>query len=194
MQTYEKGLKQPTGHSCTELNKTQSFPASVVILAQGRSEGTSSVAFEVLIIKSEIDFINLFIFNCLTSNINLFIFICLTSNINLFIFNYLTSNFCFSKNILFANRRERLFMDARPQFRVFNSPGKMMTCYLRDTNKFLRYRTLCTNILKCGFPTKGIEVTQLEFLEGPRVLSFEALGLDHFGRFGTKICGIQVKL
>ena len=114
MQTYEKGLKQPTGHSCTELNKTQSFPASVVILAQGRSEGTSSVAFEVLIIKSEIDFINLFIFNCLTSNINLFIFICLTSNINLFIFNYLTSNFCFSKNILFANRRERLFMDARP--------------------------------------------------------------------------------
>ena len=39
---------------------------------QGRSEGASSVAFEVLIIKSEIDFINLFIFNCLTSNIQLF--------------------------------------------------------------------------------------------------------------------------
>ena len=38
---------------------------------QGRSEGASSVAFEVLITKSEIDFINLFIFNCLTSNINL---------------------------------------------------------------------------------------------------------------------------
>ena len=39
---------------------------------QGRSEGASSVAFKVLIIKSEIDFINLFIFNCLTSNIQLF--------------------------------------------------------------------------------------------------------------------------
>ena len=70
----------------------------------------------------------------------------------------------------------------------------MMTCYLRDTNKFFRYRTLCTNILKCKFPTKGIELTRLEFFEGPRVLSFEALGLDHFGRFGTKICGKQVRL
>ena len=62
---------------------------------QGRSEGTSSVAFEVLIIKSEIDFINRLIFNCLTSNINLLIFNCLTLNINLFKFNRLTSNFCF---------------------------------------------------------------------------------------------------
>ena len=82
---------------------------------QGRSEGTSSVTFEVPIIKSEIDFVNLFIFNCLTSNENLFIFNCLTLNINLF-------------NLM--------------------KLGKMMTCYLRDTNKFLRSRTMCTNILK----------------------------------------------
>ena len=81
---------------------------------QGCSEGSSSVAFEVLIIKSKIDFINLFIFNCLTSNINLLIFNCLTSNINLFNFNCLTSNFCFPKNIFFTSRRERMFMDARP--------------------------------------------------------------------------------
>ena len=143
---------------------------------------TRRVAFEVIIIKSEIDFINLFIFNCLTSNINLFNFNCLTSN------------FCFPENIVFLSRRERLFMDAHPYFWIFNSPWKTMACYLRDTNKFLRYRTLCTNILKCKFPTKGIELTRLEFFEGPRVLSFEALGLDHFGRFGTKICGKQVKL
>ena len=38
----------------------------IYFIYQGRSEGTSSVAFEVLKIKSEIDFINLFIFNCLT--------------------------------------------------------------------------------------------------------------------------------
>ena len=92
------------------------------VIFQRRSEDTSSVAFEVLIIKSEIDFINLFIFKCLTSNVNLFIFNCLKSNTN----------------------------------------------YLRDTNKFLRSRTLCTNILKCKFPTKGIELTRLEFFEGPR--------------------------
>ena len=133
-------------------------------------------------------------FNCLTSNINLFICNCLTSNINLLNFNCLMSNFYFPKNIFFTSRRERLFMDARPQFRVFNSPGEMMTNYLRDTNKFLRYRSPCTNILKCRFPTKDIELTWLKFFEGPRILSFEALGLDHFCRFGTKICRIQVKL
>ena len=68
----------------------------------GRSEGSSSVAFEVLIFKSETDFMNLFIFNYLTSNINLFSFNCLTSN------------FYFLKNIFFASRRERMFMDAHP--------------------------------------------------------------------------------
>ena len=104
----------------------------------------------------QIDFINLFIFNCLTSNINLFIFNCLTSNV------------CFPKNISFASRRERLFIDTCPQFRILNSPGKIMTYYLRDTNKFLRYRILCTSILKCGFPTKGIKLT--------RFVLFETLG------------------
>ena len=59
-----------------------------------------------------------------------------------------------------------------------------MTCYLRDTNKVLRYRTPFTNTLKCGFQTKDIELTRLEFFEGPRVLNFEALGLDDIGRFG----------
>ena len=72
---------------------------------QGCSEGTSSVAFEVLIIKSKIDFINLFIFNCLTSNVNLFIFNCLASNINLFNFNSLMSTFRFSKNIFFCKQK-----------------------------------------------------------------------------------------
>ena len=101
---------------------------------QGRSEGTSSVAFEVLIIKSEIDFINLFIFNCLTSNINLFIFSCLTSNINLFNFNCLTSNFCFPKNIFFASRRERLFIYERASLvSGFQLTREMVTYYLRDT-------------------------------------------------------------
>ena len=41
---------------------------------QGHSEGTSSVAFEVLIINYQIYFINLLSFNCLTLNTKLFIF------------------------------------------------------------------------------------------------------------------------
>ena len=136
----------------------------------------------------------MFIFNCLTSNVNLFIFNCLTSNINLFNLKCLTSNFCFPENIFFASRTERIFMDVHPQFRVFNSTRKMMICYLRDVNKFLRYRTLCMNILRCKFPTKSIELTWLEFFEGPRVHRFDALGLDHFDRLGAKICRKQVKL
>ena len=136
------------------------------------SRGVARVAFEVLIIKSEIDFINLFIFNCLTSNMSLFIFNSLTSNINLFNFNSFSSNFCFPKNIFFASRRERMFMDVPLFFRVFNSTGKIMTCYLRDTNNFLRYRIMFTNILKWKFPSKRIELTRLKFFEGPRVPQF----------------------
>ena len=86
-----------------------------------------------------------------------------------FNFNCLTSIFFFPKNKFLASRRERTFMDARPWFRVVNSTVKMMTCYLRDKNKFLRYCTLCTSILKCKFPTKGIELARLKFFEDPRV-------------------------
>ena len=41
----------------------------------------------------------------------------------------------------------------------------MMTCYLRDINKLLRYHNLCKSILKCGFPTEDIEVTQFVLFE-----------------------------
>ena len=68
----------------------------------------------------------------------------------------------------FASRKERLFMDVHTYFRILNSPGKTMT-YLRDTNKFLRYCTLCTSILKCGFPAKGIELKRLVYFEVLRV-------------------------
>ena len=87
---------------------------------QGSSEGTSSVAFEVVIINCQIYFINLFIFNCLT-------------------------------------------------FRILELLGKMMTSYLPDIYKFLRYRTLWKSILKCRFPAKGIELT--------RFVLFEILGV-----------------
>ena len=141
---------------------------------QGRSEGASSVAFEVLIINCQICFINSFIFNCLTLNIKLFIF------------KVFEVKFLFSENHVFRKQKRKTVygvMDACPQFRFLNLLGKMMTCYLRDINKFLRYRTLCKSILKCGFPTKGIELYGLYFLTQAEYLSFE----DHFGRFGTKI-------
>ena len=64
-------------------------------LKHGRSNGTKSVAFQVLIINYQKEFQNLFIFNYLTSNIHFFIF------------NFLKSNFSFSKRSFFASKRER---------------------------------------------------------------------------------------
>ena len=127
---------------------------------QGCSEGTSSVAFEVLIINCQIYFINLFIFNCLTLNIKLFIF------------KLFDVKFLFSENHVFRKQKRTAVygvMDARPQFWILNSLGKMMTCYLRDINKYLRYRTLCNSILKCGFQTEDIELTRYVLFEILRV-------------------------
>ena len=78
---------------------------------------------------------------------------------------FLMSNFCSLKIISFTNRRERLFMDERPQFQILNSSRKMVTCYLWDINKFLRYRALFKRILKCGFSTKGIKLTLFVLFE-----------------------------
>ena len=133
--------------------------------------------------------------------INSFIFNCLSLNIKLFIFKLFDVKFLFSENHVFRKQKRTAVygvMDARPQFRILNSLGKMMTCYLRDINKFLRYRTLCKSILKYGFPTKGIELTRFALFEillrYSKYLSLEALGLDEFGRFGRKICKIKLRL
>ena len=90
----------------------------------------------------------------------LFIFNCLTLKITLFIFKLFDTKFLFSENHVFRKHKRTAvyrLMDARPQFRILNSPGKMITCYLRGT--------LCKSILKCGFPTKGIELTRFVLFE-----------------------------
>ena len=76
-----------------------------IVAEQGRSEGTSSVAFEVLIINCQIYFINSFIFNCLTLNIKLFIF------------KLFDVKFLFSENHVFRKQKRTAVygvMDARP--------------------------------------------------------------------------------
>ena len=69
-----------------------------------------------------------------------------------------------------------------------------MAYYSGDINKLLKYRTLCKRILKYGFPTKGSYILGSYFLRYSKYGRFEVLGLDHFGRFATKICEIQVRL
>ena len=58
--------------------------------SKGCSEGTSSIAFEFLIINCQTYFINFFSFNCLTSN------------------------FCFSKKYIFQRQRRTTVMGACP--------------------------------------------------------------------------------
>ena len=61
---------------------------------QGRSEGTSSVAFEVLK------------------------FICQTCFKDFFDFNSLVLNFCFPKRYIFCRQKRTAVMDAHPYFRL----------------------------------------------------------------------------
>ena len=99
---------------------------------------------------------------------NFFIFNCLTLNIKLFIFKLFDVKFfVFQKSCLSQTEETAVngIMDLRSYLQILNSPGKMMTCYLRDINKFLRYRTLCKSILKYRFPTKGIKLTQFVLFE-----------------------------
>ena len=83
-----------------------SFPSFLVmLLVQGHSKGTSSVALEVLIINCQIYFINLFLFNCLALNIKLFIF------------KLFDVKFLFSENYVFRKQKRTAVyrvMDARP--------------------------------------------------------------------------------
>ena len=74
---------------------------------QRRSEGTSSVAFEVLIINCQIYFINLFIFNCLTLNIKLFIF------------KLFDVTFLFSENHVFRKQKRTAVYGVRTRIHSF---------------------------------------------------------------------------
>ena len=86
---------------------------------EGHSKGTSSVAFEVLIIKSETDFINLFIFNCVMSNINLFIF-----NYKFIQLQLVTSNFCFRRTYFSQAEENGCFLTLLLRFGFSTQPGK----------------------------------------------------------------------
>ena len=72
---------------------------------------------------------------------NLFIFNCLTLTIKLFIFKLFDVKFfVFQKSCLSQTEETTVngIMDVRSYLQILNSPGKMMTCYLRDINKSLR--------------------------------------------------------
>ena len=129
------------------------YYAKISTFLQGHSQGTSSVAFEVLII------------NCQAYFINLFIFACLTLNINLFIFNLIDVKFLFSENHIFRKQTRTAVYGSAPlvsDFKLTRENDDLLssrlckTCYLRTLHK---------SILKCGFPTKSIKLTRFVLLE-----------------------------
>ena len=122
---------------------------------QGRSEGTSSVAFELLIINCQIYYINLFIFNCLALNVNLFIF------------NLCDVKFLFSESHI-CRKQKRTAVYWRASLVSDFKLNRENDDLLSSRHKCFFWGTLCNNILKCGFLTKGIKLT--------RFIYFEALG------------------
>ena len=119
-----------------------------------------SVAFEVLIIVCQIDFINWSIFNCFTLHANLFIFNCQTSNL------------CFPKKYLSQVKQNKKTKEVEEN-------GCLQTILVSDFKlawenddllssrhkNLLRYRTLCTSVLKSRFPKKGIRLTWFVLFE-----------------------------
>ena len=125
---------------------------------------------------------------------NFLIFNFLTSSLNLFIFNCLTPNFCFPKNISFTSRREQLFINFRSQFRILNSPGKMMTCYPRGIVFFEVLQPMAEynkmKILRKRYQTNSVR----PFRDSWCISALRHLGLNRFCRYRTKICEIQISL
>ena len=122
---------------------------------QGRSEGTSSLAFEVLKINCQIYFINLFIFNRLTLNIKMFVF------------KLFDVKFLFSENHVFCKQKRTacLWSYGRASLVSNFKLTRENDDLFFKTNKILRHHTLCKSILKCGLPTKGIELTRFVLSE-----------------------------
>ena len=133
------------------------------------SKDTSSVTFEVLNnqLKNRFyKFINLQLFHVKYNFVHFKLFNVQYKFVQFQLFDV---KFLFFAKHIFFKKKRTAFMDTRPQFWVLNSPRKTMTCYLRGTNKFLRYCNLCMSILKWGFPTKGIELTSLVLFEVPEM-------------------------
>ena len=85
----------------------------------------------------------------------------LTLNIYLFIFNLFDFRLWFSKNHIFSKQERQAVYRHASLVSYFK-----LVRYLRDINEFLRYRSLCKSILKCGLQLKQplwrFEIIELE--------------------------------
>ena len=158
---------------------------------QGRTEGAWSIAFEVLKIKSEIDFTNLFVFKCLMSGIILFIFNCLTSNINLFNFNCLNVKLLFSEEHIFRKQQRTVVYGRASLVSGFQLTRRNDDLLSSRHKQIFAVPHPVYEHTKMRISNKRYNTNTARIFWGP---SFEALSSDHFGRFGTKICEVQVKL
>ena len=152
---------------------TDHFLVTLVGL-QGRNEGTSSVAFEVLVINCQMCFIHLFIFNCLTLNIKLFIF-------KLFDVKCLFSE----KHVFRKQKRTASLWSYGPASLVldFKLTWKMMTRSSRHKEIFEVPHSM-QDYIKMQIPDRRYRTNT--------VLTFWDTPLPQL--WGKKICEIQVRL
>ena len=150
---------------------------------QGRSESTSSVAFELQIINYQRYFINLFIFNCLKLNIKLFIF------------KLFDVKFLFSENRLSQTEENGCLWTygCASLVRISNSPRKIWPAIFETLINF--WSTAPCEYTKIRTPNKRYRTNMVRTFWGTpstSALSLD-LGLNHLGSFGTKISEIKVR-
>ena len=149
----------------------------------GRVRATSSVAFEVLIMNCETDFINLFIFNYLALNINLFIFNCLTSN-----FYFLKKNVFRKKERTAVYERAFVVLD----FKLIRENDDLLS----SRHKHIFEVPHCVHeYTKMQIPKERYLTNMARTFWGTWSASaLKYLGVDHFGRYRTKIYEKEEKL
>ena len=100
----------------------------------------------------------------------------------------LTSNFYFSKIKSSANRRERQFMDTRPQFRILNSHGKNIDLISSRRKQIFEVPHAVQEYTELRIPEKRYQTVTVCTFEVSSASALRYLGLDHFGKYRTKIC------
>ena len=105
-------------------------------------------------------------------------------------------NFCFPKVMSFANRRERLFMVLWTGFLSFGFETHLGKWWPVIFEKYIfEVWHPLQEYTKMRVPDKSYRTkTVRTFWDPRRTSALRKLGLDHFSRFGTKICEIEVRL
>ena len=114
------------------------------------------------------------------------IFNCLILNINLFIFNLFDVKFLFSENHIFRKQKRTA---------VYGPASVVLDFKLtRENDDLLSLRHPAEEYTKMRIPDKRYQINTVRAFWGTWNALAMYLGLDHSGRYRTKICEIKARL